>query len=222
MRSPGSGWHRFDVSQRMKSASDVEAAWTKFLNPETLKQNLLQGGLYLAAFEMLKDSLVGRPRDFFCFAVSDGDIVTDLSSPRYEIEVRSLHKHLFTASALWWHKSGAITVEELDTLRRIREHRDQIAHNMPKMIGTAEHSIDLDLLEHTNCILAKIDNWWLQNFEAGINPEQYEKFSQEEMDEARSMSALFLSMMIPLVSGDDSQFRTLYTMWCDHQQKISG
>jgi len=206
----------------MKSASDVEASWTKFLNPESLKQNLLQGGLYLAAFEMLKDSLVGRPRDFFCFEISNGDIVTDLSSPEYEREVRSLHKHPFTASALWWHKSGAISDEDLDTLRRIREHRDQIAHNMPKMIGTADHSIDLNLLVQTNDILAKIDNWWIQNVEAGIDPEQYEKFSQEEMDAACSMSALFLSMMIPLVSGDDSQFRTLYAMWCEHQQKTPG
>lgn len=203
----------------MKSASDAEAAWTKYLNPESLKQNLLQGGLYLAAFEMLKESVVGRPRNFFCLAVSEGHIVTDLTSLRYQSEVRTLHKHLFTASALWWQNSGAITIEEVDTLRRIREHRDQIAHNMPKMIATVEHSIDLDLLVQMNHLLAKIDNWWLQNFEAGIDPEQYEKFSQDEMDEACSMSAVFLSMMIPLVSGDDSQFRTLYTMWCEHQKE---
>jgi hypothetical protein len=143
----------------MKSTTDAEASWAKFLNPESLKQNLLQGGLYLAAFEMLKDSIVGRPRDFFCCGFSDGSMVNDLSSPRYESEVRSLHKHPFTASALWWHKQGAISDEDLDLLRQIREHRDQIAHNMPKMIGTAEHSIKIDLLVNTNSILAKIDNW---------------------------------------------------------------
>jgi hypothetical protein len=206
----------------MKSGSDIEDSWTKFLNPEALKQNLLQGGLYLAAFEMLKDSLVGRPRDFFCFGVSDGDVVTDLSSPRYASEVRSLHKHPFTASALWWNKQGAISDEDIDLLRQIREHRDEIAHNMPKMIGTVEHSISLDLLVHTNSILAKIDNWWLKNFEAGIDPAQYEKFTQEEMDAAVSMSSVFLSMMIPLAAGDDSQFRTLYAMWCEHLQKTRG
>lgn len=203
----------------MKSVPDVEASWAKFLNPESLKRNLLQGGLYLAAFEMLKDSLVGRPRDFFCFRISDGDISADLSSPEYEREVRSLHKHPFTASALWWHKSGAISDEDLDALRQIREHRDQIAHNMPKMIATADHSIDLDLLVQTNRILATIDNWWLQNVEVGIDPGQYKKFSQEEMDAARSMSAIFLSMMIPLVKGDDSQFRAFYTMWCELQRE---
>lgn len=203
----------------MKSVSDIETSWEKFLNPESLKQNLLQGGLYLAAFEMLKQSLVGRPRDFFCFAVADGKIVTDLDSPDYISEVRSLHKHSYTASALWWHKQGAITNDDLELLRQIREHRDQIAHNMPKIIGTAEHSINLDLLVHTNTLLAKLDNWWLQNVEAGIDPDQFEKFTQDEMDAAASMSSLFLSMMIPLVVGDESQFQTLYAMWCEQQRK---
>ncbi|MBB5031629.1 hypothetical protein [Prosthecobacter vanneervenii] len=203
----------------MESASDSEASWTKFLNPESLKQNLLQGGLYLAAFEMLKDSLVGRPKDFFCFGVSEGEFVSDLSSPSYESEVRSLHKHPFTASALWWHKQGALSDLDLDFLRQIREHRDQIAHNMPKMIGSVKHSINLDLLTHTNSILAKIDNWWLQNIEAAIAPEQYERFTQEELKAASSMSSVFLAMMIPLVAGDDSQFRSLYTMWCERQKQ---
>jgi hypothetical protein len=39
------------------------------------------------------------------------------------------------------------------------------------------------------------------------------------MDAAASMSSIFLSMMIPLVAGDDSQFRSLYAMWCEQQKK---
>ena len=202
----------------MKPTSNVEASWSKFLNPESLKQNLLQGGLYLVAFEMLKDSLIGRPREFYCFEVACSDPDNNFFSPQYKSEVRSLHKHAFTASALWWHKNGAISIEDLDTLRHIREHRDYVAHNMPKMIGTAQHQIDISLLLETKEILAKIDNWWIQNIEAGINPERYENFSQEDMDEACSVRTIFLSMMIPLVAGDDNQFRTLYTMWHERQQ----
>jgi hypothetical protein len=202
----------------MQLAPNVESSWSKFLNPESLKQNLLQGGLYLVGFEILKDSLIGRPREFYCFEVANSDSLNDLFSTQYESEVRSLHKHPFTASALWWHKNGAISVEDLDTLRKIREHRDHIAHNMPNIIGSAEHYIDISLLFETKEILAKIDNWWIQNIEAAIDPERYENFSQEDMDGACGMRTIFLSMMIPLVAGDDSQFRALYTMWCEHQQ----
>lgn len=205
----------------MKTTSKVETSWDKFLNPETLKQNLLQGGLFLVAFEMLKDSLVGGLKDFFCFeGIADGEVINDFNSPEYIKEVCSLDKHPFTAHALWWYKQGALSDDDLDTLRRIREHRDQIAHNMPKMIMTADHNIDLELLSQANTLLAKLDNWWLKNVEAGIDPERFKQFAQEEIDNARSSRSIFLSMMLPLVSGDDSQFQTIYKMWCaSHHQK---
>ena len=195
----------------MNSSSDVEASWEKFLNPESLKQNLLQGGLYLAAFEMLKDSLLGRPRDFFCIGFSDGQFTI---APEYTEKVLSLHKRPYTASALWWHNQGAISKDEVEKLRLVREHRDQIAHNMPKMIGTVKRRINMSLLVEIDRLLSKIDNWWIQNIEASIMPEQYEKFSQGEMDAAASVHSFFLSMMISLVAGDDSQFRKLHEMWC--------
>jgi len=203
----------------MNPPSDIVASWEKFLNPESLKQNLLQCGLYLAAFEMLKDSLVGRPRDFF-----SREIVADESpaSPEYEQRVLALHKHAYTASALWWRNQGAISDDDLETLSRIREHRDKIAHNMPKIISTAAHNIDLDLLKAINALLGKIDNWWIQNIEAATDPDRYSQFSEEEMAEAGSISFIFLSMMIPLVSGDDSQFRTLYSMWCGQKTRKQG
>ncbi len=203
----------------MNPPPDVAASWEKFLNPDSLKQNLLQGGLYLAAFEMLKGSLMGRPRDFF----SDKMVAEDSpASPEYTQHVLALHKHPYMASALWWRNQGAISDDDLKTLSRIREHRDQIAHNMPQMISTAAHSINLELLNATKAMLGKIDNWWIQNIEAGTDPDTYRQFSAEEMAEAASMSFIFLSMMIPLVSGDDSQFRTLYSMWCDQHTRNPG
>lgn len=193
--------------------------WNKFLNPEVLKQNLLQGGLFLSAFEMLKDSLIGKPRDFYCFpGIVIKEDAPDLGLVKYRNEVLSLHKHSFTAHALWWHNRDALSNEDLEILTQIRVHRDQIAHNMPKMIMTADHNVDLELLSEINRILAKVDNWWLQNFEAAIDPERFEEFSQEDMDEARSMSSIFLSMMLPIATGDDSQFRTLYELWCEHRR----
>lgn len=203
----------------MKTNRNASPSWEKFLNPDFLKQNLLQGGLYLAAFEMLKGSLVGRPRDFFCFEVIDGEISTSQATPEYAKKVLSLHAHPYTASVLWWRNQGAISDKEVELLRYIREHRDQIAHNMPKMIGTIEHSINLDLLNAIEAILAKIDNWWIQNVEAGTDPEAFERFNQEDLDAATSMNSFFLSMMIRMVSGDDNHFRSIYNMWCYHKEQ---
>jgi hypothetical protein len=43
----------------------VRQAWEDFLNPEVTRNRLLAASVYIAAFEALKDSIVGRIRDFF-------------------------------------------------------------------------------------------------------------------------------------------------------------
>ncbi|MEI6277918.1 MAG: hypothetical protein WCQ16_00885 [Verrucomicrobiae bacterium] len=190
-------------------AADASASWEKFLNPDALKQNLIAGGLYLAAFELLKSSLVGRPRDFYWNGFRNGK---DLISPDYQEKVLSLHKHTYTASALWWRQRGAIDDEDIERLTEIREHRDQVAHNMPMLLSTIEHYIRIDLLTSCNDLLFKIDNWWIQNIEVATDPDS-PQCTDQELAAATSISSHFLSLMLPIVAGDDSQLRALYQIW---------
>lgn len=199
---------------------DIMASWAKFLNPDALKQNLIIGGLYLAAFELLKQSLIGRPRDFFWNGIRDGE---DYISPEYETKVLALHKHRYTASALWWQTMGAIDAADLDKLREVREHRDEIAHDMPKMLGTIEHCIRVDLLCACHDLLFKMDNWWIRNIEIDTDPDlEGQAFTPDELDRATSSSALFLSLMLPIAAGDDSQLRSLYEMWTEAMTKAEA
>lgn len=43
----------------------IRKSWENFLNPEVLRPNLIMASLYIAAFEMLKDTIVERIRDFY-------------------------------------------------------------------------------------------------------------------------------------------------------------
>ena len=189
------------------------ASWDKFLNPELLKKNFVQAGLYLAAFELLKQSLIGRPRDFFWNGFKNGK---EIISSEYQEEVLSLSKHKYEASSLWWQQQGAIDRLDVERLTEIREHRDLIAHEMPKLIGSAEHSIRLDLLGSIAGLLAKIDNWWIVNVEIATDPDVRE-YTKNDLDGAASMSSIFLSMMLPIAEGDDSKMRSLYETWIAYQ-----
>lgn len=198
--------------------SDTSESWSKFLNPDLLKQNFIQAGLYLSAYEMLKQSLVGRPRDFFWTGFKDGE---DLISNDYQEKVLSLSKYKYEASALWWQKQGAIDQSEVIRLAEIREHRDQIAHEMPKIIGTIEHFIRLDLLCSIVELLTKIDNWWIINIEIAADPDAPE-YTEDELKGAASMSSIFLSMMLPIAEGDDTKMKSLYEIWINHQRDQNG
>ena len=190
---------------------EITASWEKFLNPESLKQQLLVGGIYLAAYEMLKSSLVEQPRDFFCFEFKNGKRSI---SAKYRTEVLSLDKHSYRASALWWKKQGVITDADVTLAGQIREHRDEIAHNIPKFLGTADHVIQLDLLESIFEILGKIDKWWVREVEIPSNPDfDGREFTDAELDDVMSGNMAFLSLIIPIAFGDDNRLKALYEHW---------
>jgi hypothetical protein len=191
---------------------EIDASWEKFLNPDSLKQHLLAGGIYLAAYEMFKSSLVGRPRDFFWSGFENGK---EIVSPKYRTQVLSLdRKYIYRASALWWQKQGVLTDDDVSQAGQIREHRDEIAHDIPRFLGTAEAVIRLDLLEAIFVILSKIDKWWIREVEVPTNPDfDQREFTDEELDAAMSGNMALLSLMIPIAFGDDSRLRGVYEHW---------
>ena len=43
----------------------IRRSWEEFLNPDVMRPHLIAASIYIAGFEALKDSVVGRIRDFF-------------------------------------------------------------------------------------------------------------------------------------------------------------
>ena len=48
-----------------------KASWETFLNPETLRPNLIAASVYIAAFELLKATIVDRIKEFFTNGFDD-------------------------------------------------------------------------------------------------------------------------------------------------------
>jgi hypothetical protein len=94
----------------MKSVKD---SWEKFLHPGTLRANLLLISLFIAAFEMFKDSVIQKPESFFCDGFNkDGLIISET----YRNEVLSKSKSRLHASLLWFQEMGAIDDADLRPL----------------------------------------------------------------------------------------------------------
>jgi hypothetical protein len=56
--------------------------------------------------------------------------------------VLARHKSRFEASLLWLVEAGAVTVAEVDGVRSLREYRNEIAHELPRMLVEPGHDID--------------------------------------------------------------------------------
>lgn len=192
--------------------NDARASWDKFLNPLTLKHNLIAASVFLAAYEMLKDALIDQLREFYSHSWSqDGGWEI---SERYRQHVLSLDKKEMVACAKWFRQAGALSDDDLRVLKEVATHRNIVAHELPSIIGSVEK--DVSLL-HLRCILAltcKIDKWWIREVEVPSNPD-FDNYplTDEQLKDSYSMRMVIMSFLVQIAEGDDSALAALYEEW---------
>jgi hypothetical protein len=128
--------------------------WEKFLNPEALQGNLIAASIFLAAYEILRASIIDQIRDFFITGFDESGLII---SENYRKEVLSLDRRLLRASLLWLKERTAIGDTEIELVNTIREHRNELAHNLRKFIATADAEINIRLLESIYDLVTQID-----------------------------------------------------------------
>jgi hypothetical protein len=140
--------------------------WDKLLNPEKLRTNLAKASAFLSAYELLRASVVDKPREFFLSGPCGQKDSTDPKYAKYRAEVVALFpQDVFRASCLWFSSLGAITPDDVKLLGAIRHHRNDIAHELPKYLIEPAHQVDAELFDSICSLLCKVDRWWIQEVE---------------------------------------------------------
>jgi hypothetical protein len=172
---------------------DTTTKLMRLLSKEVLKDNLAKAGLYALAYEMLKNSIIERPKSFFTMGGEPDD--------HYKAEVLSKHKDWLVASCLWFQENGAISEEEANDVLQLREHRNYIAHELPNILLNPDVQVDEKKLIRLFELLCKIDQWWITEFEIPTNPD----FDGQHISpaEIRSGSMEFVWYLIRVVYGLD-------------------
>ena len=187
--------------------TDVMQSWLKFLNPQALRSNLILASIYLAAWETFEHGIIRHLESFHFVGL---DVNGSAYSDEYK-QVLDRDKSQFRASMLWLKDMGVIDAADMGLADRGRQHRNDIAHNLPAYVAQASHNVDVALLGELCTLLNKIDVWWIRNFEIPTNCE----FDDHDVDaipdsEIKSGNMLFLSMMFNIATGDDAQATELY------------
>jgi hypothetical protein len=73
----------------------IQQSWERFLNPATLRSNLIVTSLFLSAFEILRESIVERIRDLYSIGFDPSRPKPD---PKYETEVLAKNRSAVYAS----------------------------------------------------------------------------------------------------------------------------
>lgn len=174
--------------------------WEAFLDPDVLRGKLISASIYIAAYEMLKESIVGRIRDFYSTGFTESGPTIP---PEYERDVLSRNRSPLYASLMWLLENDAIDDADLVEFEKIKAWRNRLAHEMS---GHVVGSLDLGYLEMLTvlaALLKKVETWWIVNVEIPINPDM----DGAEIDESGIVPgpSISLQLMIEVALGDPKQ-----------------
>jgi hypothetical protein len=177
--------------------SDTHDKWEAFLNPEVLRGRLISCSLYLAGYELLKDSIIERIKEFYSVGFDQSGLLMDDS---YKTKVLSKSPSPLYASLQWLRENDVIDVSDLAQFEQVRECRNAVAHELPQILGG---SANVDYVGHFGAIatlLRKIEVWWLVNVEIATDPDLVDK----EVDEAGIVPGpiITLQLMLDVALGE--------------------
>lgn len=99
--------------------------WEKFLDPDVVRPSLFLATMFITTFEILKNSVVDRIRDFY---TNDFDQNGLIISHEYQQKVTSRSKSVLYATLDWLRENDVVDDSDLATFERLKKVRNQIAH----------------------------------------------------------------------------------------------
>jgi hypothetical protein len=205
----------------------VIQSWDKFLNPEKLKESLVKASLFLSAYEILKESIIDRPKSFFTnewhLDENTGELKGKVSKS-YKEKVTSLcPKDEFHACCLWFKDQGAINESDLTEIATARKHRNEIAHELPKFISSIDHDVNKQILECLVEVVRKIDVWWISEIEIPTSPDfEAADMDKIDFDNVIGGNTMFLSLILSIFEGDDSHLKEIHALIMEKINNIKG
>lgn len=187
-------------------------SWEEFLNPEVMRPRLIAASVYIAGFEALKDSIVGRIRDFF---LNGFDEAGDNIDPKYQSDVLARNRSPIHASLDWLKERNAIDDSDLSAFVRVKSCRNTLAHKLIAVLGTEGLPTDFEqCFTDMVTLLRKIEVWWITNVDIPTDPD----FDSAKVDEGGIIPGpvLHMQLLVDIALGDDERSKFYYDEFRKH------
>ncbi len=175
--------------------------WIEFLTPEVLRNRLISASIYLAAFELLKDSIIDHPRYFFA---SEYDENGALAGPEYHKQVLSRNSRPLYASLSWLREFGVLDDNDLAVFENLKNVRNIVAHEMHQLASGSAPSKHVAELPKLVALLRKIEVWWIVNVEIPTNPD-FDASVEIDEDGILPGPVMAVSLMLDVALGSEEE-----------------
>lgn len=156
----------------------VQASWERFLHPETLRSNLIVASTFITAFEMLKDSIIERIKDFYTSGYDrEKGMIVDF---KYKTEVLDRNKSPLYASLSWLKENMVIDETDIQQFNKVKDCRNELAHDIANFISTGIRNDPMPLFNIMVDLLNKIEKWWIINVDIATDIDMADKDIDED------------------------------------------
>jgi hypothetical protein len=144
------------------STWDTTAIEFKLL-PESLMNTLMRASTLLTGWEFIKSDITQGVKGFFSRGFDENGIRYDM---RYERDIQSKvvrgSVSIFDASLAWLVDMDALTSADIDLIRRVRDHRNEVAHELSKYLVDPSAEVNVDLLFQVRDVIRRLGQFWGQ------------------------------------------------------------
>lgn len=186
-------------------SDDIWKSWERFLKPENLKANLIILSLFITSYEILKDSIITRIRDFYTNGFNEKGWIVD---KEYQTKVINLNKSPLYASLEWLKNRKVIDDNDVEEFNEIKKCRNELAHEIVNFITKGSTINPLSLFPKMINLLDKIEKWWILNVEIELNP----NLNDKEIDEKGIVPGpiIMLRVLMDIALGNEKESRFYY------------
>ncbi len=176
--------------------------WERFLTPEILRTNLIMASVYIAAFEILKNAIVERIRDFYLIGFDSNGFIID---PKYKETVLIRNRSPVYASLDWLKEAGAITDADIEVFERAKEYRNLLAHELTRLLMEGLPQDFSERFQDMVTLLDKIERWWIVNVEIPTDPDFVADPGEIDEEGIIPGTMINLQMILDIALGPDER-----------------
>jgi hypothetical protein len=175
-----------------------KAALELKLLPESVTSTLVRASTLLTGWEFIRSDIIESVKGFYVgnWINEDGSL-----DPRYQRDVLSKivsgSVSIFDASVAWLVEMDALTAADVDLLRRVRDHRNEVAHELSKYLVDPSFDVSVELLFEVRDVIRRLGQFWGQ-----IVVDTNEDFDGQDVapEDIRSGASLLFDYILSLTT----------------------
>ena len=192
----------------MNSEENNTQSWKNILDKDILKGSINSISLFITVYELLEDTIISRPKDFYTIIEFDED-----ARKRYNDNVLSLYDNSvfpnintrnkeLVSSLIWFKNSGAIDENDINIFADSRTLRNKVTHEMLYTIAEGGEKL-INQFALMYALFCKIEKWWILEIEVPISG-QFPNLSEEEQQGVMSGNMVVLETIIDILANDSN------------------